>query len=72
MVNVVLQGGRMKEHFEMIVGIILFFVLTILIACLMSWCDYQSQQRLDKIAEETRARRLECYEKYKAEGCFRI
>lgn len=60
----------MKERIEMIAGILIFFAITALIAYLMAWCDYQSQQRLDKFAEETRARRLECYEKYKAEGCF--
>lgn len=62
----------MKEHLEMIAGILIFFAIIILIACLMSWCDYQSQQRLDRLAEETRASRLECYEKYKNEECFRI
>lgn len=62
----------MREHIKIIAGILLFFAITALIAYLMSWCDYQSQQRLNKIAEETRARRLECYEKYKAEGCFRM
>lgn len=62
----------MKEHIEMIAGVLLFIAIIIVIPILMAWCNLQSQQRLNKIEEETRARRLECYEKYKAEGCFGI
>lgn len=62
----------MKEHSKIIACVIIFFAIIILTAFLLLWCDYQSQQRSDKLAEETRSKRLECYEKYKNNECFRI